>query len=59
MDAAFTQENLERGVASSDYTWDMEIAQDTLEKIIDFLRDYPQVMVFPGHEYKKDKLYFP
>jgi N-acyl homoserine lactone hydrolase len=50
MDAAFIQENLERGVASSDYTWDMEIAQDTLEKIIDFLRDYPQVRVCPGHE---------
>lgn len=50
MDAIFIQENLEMGVAPSDYTWDMEKAQDTLEKIIAFLEMYPQVGVGVGHE---------
>lgn len=50
MDVAFIQENLELGVASSDYTWNIEMAQETLEKIIYFLRDYPQVRVLCGHE---------
>jgi len=53
MDAAFIHENLERGVAPSDYTWDVEMAQDTLEKIIEFLREYPQVRVGAGHEHLK------
>lgn len=50
MDASFIHENLERKVAPSDYTWDVEKAQDTLEKIIDFLNKYPQVRVQAGHE---------
>jgi N-acyl homoserine lactone hydrolase len=50
MDAAFIRENLDRGVASSDYTWDLGLAQKTLEKIIEFLQMYPQVTVLPGHE---------
>ncbi len=50
MDAAFIHENLERGVAPSDYTWDVEMAQDTLDKVIEFLREYPQVRVGAGHE---------
>jgi glyoxylase-like metal-dependent hydrolase (beta-lactamase superfamily II) len=50
MDAAFIQENLELGVAPSDYTWDVELAQRTLEKIMEFLQMYPQVRVRPGHE---------
>jgi glyoxylase-like metal-dependent hydrolase (beta-lactamase superfamily II) len=50
MDAAFIHENLETGVTSIDYTWDVEKAQETLEKIIEFLREYPQVRVGPGHE---------
>jgi glyoxylase-like metal-dependent hydrolase (beta-lactamase superfamily II) len=50
MDAAFIRENLELGVSSSDYTWDIEMAQETLEKIIDFLRNYPQCKVRVGHE---------
>lgn len=50
IDAAFIHENLETGVASIDYTWDVEKAQETLEKIIEFLREYPQVRVGPGHE---------
>ena len=50
MDASFIQENLKLGVAPSDYTWNEERAQDTLDKIIEFLNDYPQVRVQTGHE---------
>ncbi len=50
MDAAFIHKNLERGVAPSDYTWNVEKAQETLEKITEFLREYPKVKVVPGHE---------
>lgn len=53
MDAAFVYENLELGVAPSDYTWDVNMAQESLGKIIEFLREYPQVRVVPGHEYLK------
>jgi N-acyl homoserine lactone hydrolase len=53
MDAAFIHDNLELGVASSDYTWDVEKAQDTLEKIIEFLKMHSQVRVGPGHELLK------
>jgi len=51
MDAAFIHENLELGVTSSDYTWSVEKAQETLEKIIEFLKVYPQVKVGLGHEF--------
>jgi N-acyl homoserine lactone hydrolase len=50
MDACFIQENLEAGVAPIDYTWNVEMAQETLEKIIAFLAEYPQVRVICGHE---------
>jgi len=50
MDAAFIHENLETGVAPSDYTWDVAMAQETLEKILIFLKVYPQVRVGSGHE---------
>jgi len=50
IDACFIQENLEVGVAPVDYTWNVEMAQETLEKIIEFLKDYPQVRVLCGHE---------
>lgn len=53
IDAAFIHENLEVGVAASDYTWDVEIAQETLEKITDFLDKYPEVKAEPGHELLK------
>ena len=49
MDAAFIYENLDRSIAPYDYTWDVEQAQKTLEKIIEFLVEYPQVRVCPGH----------
>ena len=50
MDAAFIFENLRRGIAPRDYTWDVLKAQETLERIIDFLNMYPQVRVWVGHE---------
>lgn len=50
MDAVFIHENLKKGVAPRDYTWDVEKAQETLEKINEFLREYPQVRVAAGHE---------
>jgi len=50
MDAAFIHKNLEMGVAPSDYTWNVEMAQKSLERIIKFLEEYPQVKVLPGHE---------
>jgi len=53
MDAAFIYENLEYGVAPSDYTWDVDLAQKTLENIIKFLEEYPQVKVGAGHEVLK------
>jgi N-acyl homoserine lactone hydrolase len=53
MDAACIYENLERGVAPSDYTWNVEMAQESLEKIVEFLKEYPQVRVGPGHEFLK------
>ncbi|MBI4813911.1 MAG: MBL fold metallo-hydrolase [Methanobacterium sp.] len=53
MDAAFIRENLKLGVAPSDYTWNVKVAQETLEKILTFLRLYPQVRVGPGHEVLK------
>lgn len=53
MDAAFIPENLALGVAPSDYTWDVVMAQETLEKILKFLKVYPQVRVTTGHEVLK------
>ncbi|MBI5458218.1 MAG: MBL fold metallo-hydrolase [Methanobacterium sp.] len=53
MDAAFIRENLVLGVAPSDYTWDVKVAQETLEKILTFLRLYPQIRVRAGHELLK------
>ncbi len=50
MDACFIQENLEKKVAPSSYTWNVKLAQRTLEKIIRFLKEYPQVKVVCGHE---------
>jgi N-acyl homoserine lactone hydrolase len=53
MDACFIKENLKRRVAPSDYTWNVEMAQETLEKIIQFLEEYPQVRVGTGHDFLK------
>ncbi len=50
MDACFIQDNLKLKVAPRDYTWDIKMAQKTLDKIIEFLDEYPKVRVRPGHE---------
>jgi len=50
IDAVFVNENLKLGVAPSDYTWDVIKAQETLDKIIEFLRMHKQVRVGAGHE---------
>jgi len=50
IDACFIRENLERGVASSGYTWNVEMAQETMENILEFLKEYPEVRVVCGHE---------
>ncbi len=50
IDAAFIYDNLKLGVAPSEYTDDVEKAQETLEKITEFLSIYPQVRVLVGHE---------
>ena len=50
VDACFIRENLERGVAPSSYTWNVEMAQETLDSILEFLREYPEVRVVCGHE---------
>ncbi len=50
MDACFIRDNLKLKIAPSDYTWDIKMAQKTLDKIIEFLEEYPEVRVICGHE---------
>lgn len=50
MDAAFIQMNLDRRIAPVDYTWNVNRAQESLDKIVKFLVAYPQVRVGVGHE---------
>jgi len=49
MDACFIRDNLRLKIAPSDYTWDIKMAQKTLDRIIEFLEDYPEVRVIYGH----------
>jgi N-acyl homoserine lactone hydrolase len=51
MDAAFIQDNIKYRVAPSDYTWDVKMAQRSLDMIIDFLDEFNNVEVLTGHEY--------
>lgn len=53
-DACFIREGLELGVASSDYTWNVEMAQKSLDKILEFLKEHPEVKVICGHEDPND-----
>jgi N-acyl homoserine lactone hydrolase len=50
MDACFIRDNLKFKVAPSDYTGNPEQAQEILDTLIDFLREYPEVRVICGHE---------
>jgi glyoxylase-like metal-dependent hydrolase (beta-lactamase superfamily II) len=51
MDAAFIMDNLKLKIAPSDYTWNVDMAQKSLEQIISFLEEYPEVRVRLGHEF--------
>ena len=53
MDACFIQDNLKFKVAPSDYTDDIGMAQRTLDMIITFLEEYPEVKAICGHEYQR------
>jgi N-acyl homoserine lactone hydrolase len=50
MDAAFISDNIKHGVAPSDYTWDVKLAQESLDMLINFLDEYPNVKTVTGHE---------
>ena len=50
MDACFIMDNLRLKIAPSDYTWDTEMAQNSLDMILKFLKAFPQVKVICGHE---------
>jgi N-acyl homoserine lactone hydrolase len=50
MDACFIMDNLKFKIAPSDYTWDIKMAQSSLDMILKFLVDYPEVKVICGHE---------
>lgn len=50
MDACFIKENITRKIAPSSYTWNVKLAQETLNRIIKFKREYPQVKIRCGHE---------
>jgi N-acyl homoserine lactone hydrolase len=49
-DACFIRDGLERGVASSIYTWNIVKAQKSLNQLLKFIDQYPQVRVGAGHE---------
>lgn len=49
MDVAFIPENISYGVAPSDYTWDVEKAQESLDKLNDFIRSIRGIEVITGH----------
>jgi N-acyl homoserine lactone hydrolase len=50
MDACFIMDNLRLKIAPSDYTWDIEMAQNSLDMILKFLKAFPEVKVICGHE---------
>ena len=50
MDASFIMDNLRLKIAPSDYTWDIGMAQKSLDMILEFLKMFPTVRVICGHE---------
>ncbi len=50
MDVCFIKDNINFKIAPSDYTWDVKLAQESLDTIIEFLNEFPQVKVVCGHE---------
>jgi len=49
MDVAFIPENISYGVAPSDYTWDVDKAQKSLDTLNDFIRLIRGIEVITGH----------
>jgi len=49
MDVAFIHENISYGVAPTDFTWDVDEAQRSLDKINDFIKLFQGIEVTPGH----------
>ena len=49
MDACFIMDNLRLKIAPSDYTWNIKMAQNSLEMILKFLKSFPEVKVICGH----------
>lgn len=49
MDVAFIQENISYGVAPSDYTWNVEEAQRSLDMLIQFIKLFKGIEVTAGH----------
>jgi N-acyl homoserine lactone hydrolase len=49
MDACFIKDNLRLKIAPSDYTWDIKLAQKSLDMLNDFLVDFPDVKIIYGH----------
>lgn len=49
MDVAFIQENISYGVAPSNYTWDIEEAQRSLDMLKNFIRLFRGIEVITGH----------
>ncbi len=50
MDVAFIEENIRYGVAPVDYTWNVDEAQKSLDRIIIFLKMFHDVKIITGHE---------
>ena len=50
MDACFIMDNLRLKIAPSDYTWDVGMAQNSLDRILKFLEAFPEIKVICGHE---------
>lgn len=48
-DVCFIKSNFEKGVGPSSYTKDVKVNQESLDKLIEFKKQYPQVRVVCGH----------
>lgn len=49
-DACFINEGFEKGIGSSSYTDDVEMAQSSLNNLVEFKRTYTNISVLCGHE---------
>lgn len=49
MDVAFIHENISYGVAPSDYTWDVDEAQRSLDNLNNFIKLFRGIEVIAGH----------